>query len=230
MVSEFTLAAVGLLVAFGGLEVAKTVRNRALGRDGPDEAGTLESDLTKWVVALALVGYVLVVEGRSLASIGVEAMAPLPFLGWVVGGTVLTMALGMAAYTAFEYLDIEGPEAFVAEQSARSVPARLFTALSAGVTESILFQGYPIERLASLTGSIVLAGAVSFLVFTAVHYVGDTYDLTDILLVSVPALSVTVLYVLSGNLLVVVTVHTLVDAISLLSVDPSAGGDDAAAA
>ncbi|WP_338906302.1 CPBP family intramembrane glutamic endopeptidase [Salinibaculum marinum] len=67
-----------------------------------------------------------------------------------------------------------------------------------------------------------VAGAIAFLVFTAGHYAGDTYSLEEVVFIGVPALSVTVLYVLTGNLLVVIGVHTLVDGISLLGPDVAA--------
>lgn len=231
------LALVGIALAFFGLDALRYVRRRLnVGSSllGDGGAGTLGSDLRKWAFASLVVAWVLVVEGRPLSSIGVEWMAPLSFVAWVVGGVVLTMVAGGVAVAVYDRLDLTTPEGFVEDQLARSVPARTLTAVTAGVTESVLYQGYPIERLATLlgtapaTGGVALpvAGAIAFLAFTGAHYVGDTYSLEETVFIGVPALSVTVLYVLTGNLLVVIAVHTLVDGISLLGPDVAAAFDD----
>lgn len=176
----------------------------------------------------------LAVEGQPLSSIGAEWMAPLPFVACVSGGVVLIAVAHTAAMAVYNRLDLTTPEGFVEEQLERPVPARTLTAVTAGVTESVLFQGYPIERLTALlktaptTSGVALpvAGAIAFLAFTGVHYVGDTYSPEETVLIGIPALVVTVLYVLTGNLLVVIAVHTLVDGISLLGPDIAATEDD----
>lgn len=225
------VALLGMGIAIAGFDLATEAASRLGVSVLPDDGtGTLSSDLGKWIVAGVVVGYVLLVEGRSLASIGVEAMAPLPFVAWVVAGVVLTVVLTGSAYVLYDRLGWTTPEGFVADQLERSVPARTFTVVTAGVTESILFQGYPIERIDTLIGAswlpfegLALAGALSFLAFTLVHYVGDTFSLVETVYIGVPALCVTVLYVLTGNLFVVITVHALVDGISLLG--PELAGD-----
>lgn len=228
------LALVGLGIAFLGLEAADVLGNRVGNRTGaalPDDGtGVLRSDLTKWVVAAGLVAFVLLVEGRSPASIRVEATAPVAFAGWVAGGFAFTYGLSAAAYVAFDRAGLETPDGFVEDQLRRPVAARGFTALTAGVTESVLYQGYPIERLATHLGSLPLAGAVSLVAFVAVHYTGDAFSLQETAFIGVPAFCVTVLYVVSGNLLVVVVVHAAVDGVSLLApelgADPDATGDE----
>ncbi|MFC6735044.1 type II CAAX prenyl endopeptidase Rce1 family protein [Halolamina salina] len=138
-------------------------------------------------------------------------------LVWWVGGLVGTIALSTVAYNLFRQFEWDTSEAFSEEQGERPAAAFLFTAVTAGVTESVLYQAYPIERLAGLSGSVVLAGLVSWLVFTAVHYATDRFSLQATVFTSVPALAVTVLYVLSGSVYVVVLVHATVNALSFLS-------------
>lgn len=229
------VALVGIALAFAGVDTLRHVQ-RAVGVGSVSDggAGTLGSDLRKWAVTGVLVVWVLAVEGRPLSSIGAEWMAPLSLVAWIGGGTVLTMVAGGVAMAVYNRLDLTTTESFVEEQLERSVPARTLTAVTAGVTESVLFQGYPIERLAALlrtapaTSGVALpvAGAIAFLAFTGVHYVGDTYSLEETGLIAVPALVMTVLYVLTGSLLVVIVVHTLVDGISLLGPDVAAALDD----
>jgi membrane protease YdiL (CAAX protease family) len=222
-------ALVGIALAFVGLDVLRHVRGR-LNIDSPlpgGGTGTLGSDLLKWAFAGLIVVWVLAVEGRPLSSIGVEWMAPPSFVAWVGGGVVVTMVAGGVTMAVYDRLDLTTPEGFVEDQLKRSVPARTLTVVTAGVTESVLYQGYPIERLIALLKTapvtsgvaLPLAGAIAFLAFTGVHYAGDTYSLEETVFIGVPALSMTVLYVLTGNLLVVIAAHTLVDGISLLGPD-----------
>jgi membrane protease YdiL (CAAX protease family) len=218
--------AVGLAIAFFGIDAVGVLYRRFPGTETGDGAETITvgRDLLKWVPATVLVGYVLVVEGKPLSTIGVEAMAPLSFLAWFVGGTVFTVAVTSGVYAVYDWREWTIPSGFVEDQLERPVWARTFTAVTAGVTESVLYQGYPIERLAAVlttpawfpVGSVAVAGGVAFLVFTAAHYVGDTFSLQETVYIGAPAFCVTVLYVLTGNLFVVIAVHGFVDGLSLL--------------
>lgn len=217
----------GLALAFVGYPTARWAGTRF---DAPaalpgDEQ--LREDVLKWVVTGTLLIYVLGVEGESIASLG-ATLPPsiLPggslggvvgLLGWWVGGVVGTIALSTVAYNLFRHFDLDTSEDYSAAQSERPAVLFLFTAVTAGITESVLFQAYPIERLAALSESVVLAGAVAWVVFTAVHYLTDRFSLEATIFTSVPALAVTVLYVLSGSVYVVVLVHTTVNALSFLS-------------
>jgi membrane protease YdiL (CAAX protease family) len=217
-VTDPLVSLVGVALALFGLEAFGRVDDRfdALPSLPDDGTGSLESDLRKWAFAGLVVGYVLVVEGESLSSIGVEPMAPVPFAGWVVVGTLGTWAAAVAADGVYGYLGLTTPEGFIEDQLERPVRARVVTAVTAGVTETVLFQAYPIERLAPLLGGRPAAGAVAFLAFTGAHHAGDTFSLEETVFIGVPALSVTVLYVVTGNVLVIAAVHALVDGLSLL--------------
>lgn len=213
--TDLPVAVAGVAISIGGLHAVHRVDMvSALPDDG---TGTLRSDLLKWLLAGVVVGYVLLVEGRGLASIGVEVPAPLPFAGWVLAGVAGTVLATTVTYAAYDALDLTIPNGFVEDQLQRPAVARAFTALTAGVTETVLYQAYPIERLAPLLGSLPAAAAVSFLAFTAVHYVGDTFSAAETVYIGVPALCLTVLWVLTRNVFVVATVHALVDGLSLLS-------------
>jgi membrane protease YdiL (CAAX protease family) len=138
-------------------------------------------------------------------------------LAWWSGGVLATVALSTVVYNLFRHFDLGTQDEFAAAQAARPTAAAAFTAVTAGVTESVLFQAYPIERLAALSGSLLAAALVSWLAFTAVHYASGRFSLEETVFTSAPALVVTALYALSGSLLVVVLVHTTVNALSFLA-------------
>jgi membrane protease YdiL (CAAX protease family) len=212
--SEYIVIGVGLFIAFLGVDAIKNPVDRF---DVPvlsqDQFG---KDVTKWIVAGVLVTYVLIVEGRGPADIGITSIGPLALLGWGVGGFIVTYLAGGVAMAAPDSV-LKKPTEAVSDMTDRSVPEWLFIAVTAGVTESILFQGYPIERLADPLG-IPAAGAIAFVAFTGAHWLGDTYSIREVLFIAVPALCMTVLYVLTRNLFVVIIAHTLVDVVSLAAV------------
>jgi len=57
--------------------------------------------------------------------------------------------------------------------------------------------------------------AASWVAFTGVHTLGDTYSPREVLYIGVPALSMTLLYVLTRNLAVVMMTHSLVNLVSV---------------
>ena len=216
----------GVALAFGGYPVVRNVAGRTglLGRLPGDEP--IGEDALKWSVIGVLLAYVVIVENAGLTSIGARLPAPVPILGvdgvaglvgWWLLGVLGTIVLSTVVYNVFVHFDLGTSEEFSAEQAERSAPAFLFTAITAGVTESVLYQGYPIERLAALTGSLLLAGVVAWLVFTVVHYASGRFSAEETLFTSAPALAMTVLYVLSGSVYVVVLAHGTVNALSFLS-------------
>jgi membrane protease YdiL (CAAX protease family) len=223
-----SLAAVaGLSIAFLGHPGLISLRDRFGVSDLVGWHDRVISDLSKWLLTGLLLGYLLVIEGDSLSSIGVAFPGAIPpgsglsgppgLVAWWIAGTIGTAALTSVVYMIYDRFGFAIPGEFVEDQAARSYPAMLFTAVTAGVTESVLYGAYPIERLTTLTGSVIAAGTITWLVFTAVHYQGDTFSLEETVYIGIPALSVTVLYVLSGSLVVIVLVHSTVNTLSFVT-------------
>ena len=223
--SELAVVGVGLFLAFGGIHAVSWVLAQSGLLEWLADDDVLRSDIEKWVVTTLLVGYVLLIEGRSVTSIGAVWPEPIPVAGgvdgslsvlfWWVGGTVLTVVLTGSVLVVYRRGGLSYPDKFVEQQAERPTTRLIVTGTTAGVTESILFQAYPIERIAELSGSLLLAGIVSWMVFTAVHYtVGDTFSLEETVYIGMPALALTVVYILSGSLWVIVLVHTTVNLLS----------------
>lgn len=216
------VTAFGLVVALVGFESLHRLQER-FGRTD----GTLADHAWKWVVP-ALVVLVVVAEGKSFASIGWHVESAWTLL-WQVGVGLAAM-LGSNLFLAPLWARVgDGGESLaegIGSFASLSVTERLFVAATAGVTEEIPYHGYAVERIAALTGSLPLAGVVSFLAFTLGH-LGETWDRQAVLRIAQPALVTTLLYLWFRSLPALIAIHALNDAIGLLVADRYVLDDEA---
>jgi len=231
-VSSTATTVVGVGFATTGYHVISTVNARLGLLEGVD--GWLQSDVVKWVTGVLLVGFVLGVEGRSLASIGVRPPVELPVvggvvpdlggppvvghlgtgLGWSVVGFVIIYVTTISVYHLYEWFGLQTPEGFTDEQASRGAVSYWITAVSAGVVESLLYQGYLIPRVTELSGSVVLAAVFAWVAFTAVHGVGDIFGVAETVYIGVPAVGLVLLYIACESVIVVCFLHFAVDLLS----------------
>ncbi|WP_049985528.1 CPBP family glutamic-type intramembrane protease [Halobellus rufus] len=216
------VTAVGLVVALAGftlLDRARRSRGASAGPAAADRSTDLREHAWKWAVPLALL-VVVAAEGNSLASIGWRVDSVGGFLRQV--GTGVLVLSGLNLLTAPLWARVgDGGESLAAgigSFASLSVPERLFVAFTAGATEETAFHGYALERLLALTGSVPLAGGVSFLAFTLGH-VGDTWDRHAVVRIAQPALVTTLLYLWFRSLPALIAIHAVNDAIGLLLAD-----------
>lgn len=158
---------VGLGLALIGVPAIGTLELSSLANS--ESAQFLVSDLIKWAVALGVLAVVVYGERASLGSIG---------LRWPsVGDLLIGVGIGLAAVigglvatgAAISIFDLVPPSVASAFGS-MSFEQRLLIILTAVVTEEILWRGYPMERLAQVTGHMGTAAVLSGAVFVAVHY------------------------------------------------------------
>jgi membrane protease YdiL (CAAX protease family) len=152
---------VGLVVALLGYSIVSDILEPLL---ASSEAGFLLAVVPPWIATFVLVGFVLWVERRPLASIGV-AWPRWSDLWLGIGGTVaglLTLLVTIPLMIALGFEQSQGP--------VQQVPqwAVLLIVLTS-IVEEVLFRGYPIERLAEITGSVWAAATVTFVVFVLLH-------------------------------------------------------------
>jgi membrane protease YdiL (CAAX protease family) len=86
----------------------------------------------------------------------------------------------------------------------------LLSVITAGITEEILFRGYPLERLLEVTGTKWISGLISLVFFVAVHATG--WNIAHIIGVVLPlGIILTGLYFWQRNLLFMMIVHMVID-------------------
>lgn len=161
----------------------------------------------KWAATALLLAVVVGREGRGLPSMGLRRPEPID-----AGYAVLAFVLGLLAFVVTDPL----VAALGLEQAtgtgldpAGAVGLALVGAVTAGVTEELLFRGYAIERLTELTGGVALAGAASWGTFTVAH--APSYPAGNLLQVSAAALVFTLLYLHRRSILPLVVGHALID-------------------
>lgn len=205
---------VGLVVALAGFEATSRLQSWL---DRPEDG--LEDHAWKYLVPAVLVGFVLLVEGKSLASIGWTFAGPTPFALHTAAGLAAMLATTILLAPVREHMDsTDDLNEGMAEFASFSIPERLFVAGTAGVTEEVPYRGYTIERVAALTGSPLLGAGVSLVAFLAGH-VGDQWTPGAALQMAQPTVVLLALYLWTHSLPVVIAVHAGWDAFGLLMAD-----------
>lgn len=172
--------------------------------------------LVHWLIFGTIVAWVVLVEHRTLASIGVRPIrwwiAPLG----VVAGTVILGVSGVL----IGVLHLSSGSRLASYLLSLPFATRVMLVITAGVWEETAYRGYALERLASILGSKWLAGGITVLCFVFAHI--PAVGLNHILPVLVVSILVTLLYLWRRDLVLNMVAHATIDAISILVV-PAVG-------
>ena len=173
----------------------------------------LANSLVSWLLVGVLLAVVVYWERRQLASIGLRPPNRREVavgFGAGLGGVVLGLvAIGVAVVT----LRLEQPET-LSVVSRLSLPVQVVIVTTAAVTEEILWRGYPIERLAELTGNIWIGATISGFVFLAVHY--PAWGLVGAIPQAVFTLVIVGVYVRSRNVVACMLTHGVINTLTVL--------------
>lgn len=205
-------AAVGVALVLAGTATLATHE-----RDGSyDWARVRHTQLLLWLLAAGVVGYVSLVEGESLASLdpGGGWNVDLVAVGWgwiLVAGTAVAVALAFRLAGRQRYDPVF--------ETLVSLPAHraLLVAASAGVAEEVVYRGYLLTRLASLTGSEWFAVVVGGLAFGGMH--AASRSRTRLVQLAAMGVAFGVAFFTTDSLLAVVVVHASYNALVLVSTD-----------
>lgn len=199
---------VGLLLALGGPLAFALLKSR--NKQGPiDMAGQLGA---MWGLCLALLAIVLFWELRPLSSLGIVWGN---YGAWAAG-TLIGVTMIIITILSI-HLSLQRGQAAITESSAAGVKrltdlplwGRYAIVITAGITEEILFRGYPIERLQQITGSVWLAALIPLVVFVLAHLGGWTIGhLAGVLFGGV---LLTGLYLITRDLVACMIAHVLID-------------------
>ncbi len=177
------------------------------------EIGPIAELAVQWGLVAAVVGVAVSGEDQSFAEIGFRRPT------W--GDLGYTLATAVAALLVFAGTDpvVEALGLPVAGDAGTmtagvGVGVALARVVTTGIVEEILFRGYPIERLVAYTGSPLVAGGLTWGVFTFAH--AAVWPAGNLLQVAAVAAVLTAVYLRRRTLFPVIGAHVLVWALSVM--------------
>ncbi len=157
--------AVGLLLVFAVPVALSLFRGTGAQKSSVDVQFNI---LISWAIVAALLALVHFWEREPFSSIGFHNPT-WKDVGWGFGGFVLGI-LAFAAITPLVYnLDVGTTEGGIRKLAELPLHTRIMIVITAGVTEEVLFRGYPIERLIQWTGKPFLSAAIAYAFFVGLH-------------------------------------------------------------
>jgi len=203
----------GLSVALGGPILLASGASKV-----PGDPNRLVTRLIGQVLLWVLLGFILALvvfwEKQPLRSIGLRP------LGWrsVLWGPALAGAFILLNPAWTEMLSRLGmPPSFESGFAKLAGLPRwflVFAAVTAGAAEEMLYRGYAVERLASLTGSYWWGGLISIAVFTLAHL--PVWGWGPIPIFFISSVMVTLFYVWRRDLLACIIAHAVTDIVGLI--------------
>ncbi len=206
---------VGLFVALGfpfviyALNLLSGIRREDLLM--PSRVGLLIAE--EWGAALVLLAIVFLWEKQSWTSIGIKKMSWQDILWGVIGFMVGAFSFILTTPVVIA-LGLGTTSGGISQLAQVPLALRIWIVLTAGITEEILFRGYPIERLYSLTNRLGLSAVIAYGAFVLLHI--PFWGLGGTIQIGVWSVVVTVLYVKRRNLLACVLMHILNDAYAFI--------------
>lgn len=169
-----------------------------------------------WGLAAAVCAIVLFIERKPLAAIGLGRFTWGSLLwGVVVGiGAILLYPACAALAKVLNLPDQSASTTALASVAALPLAVRLLSLLTAGVTEEILFRGFPIRKLRELTGSRFIALVAPWAVFTVLHT--PSWGLSHLLFVGATAALFTGVFLWRGDLWTNIIAHLVTDTVPLI--------------
>lgn len=179
-----------------------------LGRTYSGIGPLLGGDVLWWALFVVIVLYVLFVERLPLSSIGFRA----PGVWDIVLGVVAGIAIFMGTGIIFQFV-LPAMHMSVDRQLQTVVAAplwlRILNVTRAAVVEETAFRGYGFERLREWSGSALLAGFITWVLFTMAHL--SSWGWGQVIIAAYGGLVLTLLYMWRRNLWPNIIAHWMAD-------------------
>ena len=194
----------GLVIALFGIPAITTL-HRVLAPDSAATSGIVARELAILAITAFLLWIVTSKEKRPLSSIGLRADHIGRSLAWAVVLAAACLAAAVACLAIYGAMGVHYGEG---QSISRALPVTMLTVVRAGISEEVLYRGYAIERLQSLTGSKWIAVAISLPLFAAFHF---RQGLAGVVIALVVGAVLTAFYLWKRDLLANMVGHFLVD-------------------
>jgi membrane protease YdiL (CAAX protease family) len=207
------------LLALCGLTAAVVLPLLPIGKwiaPGDSIAALLTREAFWWLYAAAVLLWLGIVERLPMNSIGLRRPTWKSLAFAVLGAVALLLVFAIHFGVIVRVFHLDAAAAIEQQQIILSRPYwyRVILVLRAAVVEEILFRGYIIEKVRQLTGSGLLAIALSVLTFTWGHFTG--WGLVHLIPVFMSAIILALLYVWRRDLPSNMLAHFLTDGAGFL--------------
>lgn len=156
----------GLAIAVLGIPAIVTAHRLFV----PDPAAS-SAIVVRELAILALTAFLLWIvvskERLPLSSIGIRSDGIGRSLAWGLGLAIVAFAALAAILIAYSSMGIHYGEG---QAISRTLPVTLLAVTRAGISEEVLYRGFALERLQTMTGSKWIAASVTLVLFAAFHY------------------------------------------------------------
>lgn len=192
-----------LQLPIGGFLIRANTFHAELGREG-----------VFWALTALLIVFILMVERRSLSSIGLRWPNWKSVIFGIIGAVVTIAGMAAIYMVIFPALGLSTTEATAIAIKSTPLWFRIILILRAAVFEEIFYRGFVIERLTELTGLRWLAALISLTAFTQAHL--SAWGWAHLMIAGFGGLVLTGLYLLRRDLACNMLAHFLTDAVGFL--------------
>ncbi len=182
-----------------------TTLHRVLAPDPAATNGIVARELAILAITALLLWIVTTREKLPLSSIGLRFDRVGRSLAWAVAVAAACLAAAVACLAIYGAMGVHYGEG---QSISRALPVTTLAVVRAGISEEVLYRGYAIERLQSLTGSKWIAVAISLPLFAAFHF---RQGLAGVVIALVLGAILTAFYLWKRDLLANMVGHFLVD-------------------
>jgi len=167
-----------------------------------------------WSLATLVLLFILTIERRPLSSVGIHRPDWKTLAIGVGGGLAVLAFAGSIASFVLPLFHLQQDPTILKRMLDTPYWYRVAVVTRAAFVEELLMRGYGIERLQELTGSKLIAGAVTLFFFTIGHF---SYGSVAQLIVACAAgFVLTILYIWRRDLTANMIAHWITDGATLL--------------
>jgi membrane protease YdiL (CAAX protease family) len=169
-----------------------------------------------WGYAAIIIAWLILVERKGLSTIGFRRPTWKTWLFGVLGGVAAVAALIAQFAIIIPMIHLTSDPATVVRAQIMQTPYwyRVLMVLRAAVVEEVLFRAYIMEKVRQLTGSWVVAIAVSAVAFTYAHLSG--WGAVHLIPVGVASLIFALMYVWRRDTPSNIVAHFITDGVGFL--------------
>ena len=174
----------------------------------------LGNEVLWWIAVAVVLLYVAFFERRSFATIGFRRPRAFDIVLAVIAGILMVAGIVALYQVVFPLLHLKMNVAQMTYLLRTPFWYRFILVTRAAVAEELLFRGYPIERLAELTGSLVLAAIISVAAFTYAHLA--SWGWAQLIVAAYGGVVLTILFLWRRNLWANMLAHWIADGAGFL--------------